>query len=134
MSDALRFLCPAAILIVGAGCGSGHYPVSGRVAFPDGKPLAGGTIEFRPTDEVKQNRTLQGTVQLDGTFQLAMGAVEGPYRVIVVAKMDPKIGDAPGPLKLPLDSKYQEYDRSGLTATVERKANEFVFTVKKPGG
>ena len=44
------------------------YPVTGKVHFPDGKPLEGGVIIFVSKDKGTQSRA---RIERDGTFTLA---------------------------------------------------------------
>jgi hypothetical protein len=133
------------------GCGpSGQvkvYPVKGRVNY-EGQPMVGGgAISFVPlTDQA--GKTAAGTIKPDGTYELgtytaADGSMAGEFRVIIfqetakepVAQPD---GSAPLPAapsdvapaqRIPL--VYAKDRESPLRATVETKANEINFDLKR---
>jgi hypothetical protein len=132
-----RRLAVLAALVVIAGCGGTKlYPVTGKVVFPDGSPLTGGTVEFGPVDK---NAVLgpRGEIQADGTFRMSTfkegdGAPEGKYRVLVAP---PEIGDPDRPQPLVIDRRFKSFDKSGLEYTVQPGKNEpFTITVEKPRG
>lgn len=117
-------------VVVAAGCGrSGLYPVKGKVVFPDGTPLAAGTVEFGPFD---QSALLapRGEIRADGTFRASTyeegdGAPEGKYRVLVTP---PEQLDPGQPRPLPFDRRFSSFETSGLEYTVKPGKNEF-FTI-----
>src|SRR5262245_37037200 len=76
------------LLALTAGCGSGRYPVTGRVTYDDGSPVDGGTVIGDATINTK-SVTVQGNIEKDGTFRWGTekpgdGALPGNYRVIVM--------------------------------------------------
>ena len=95
-----RYIQFLAVAVCVAGCGDRPrplpttYPVHGKVTYPDGKPVAGGLIQFQPQAEPSVSTT--GTIHNDGTYSLisvrdglrAEGAVACPNRVIVVQWAD----------------------------------------------
>src|SRR5262245_25725866 len=77
-------------LLGAAGCGSGLYPVTGRVVFEDGSPLDEGIVICETYDGEKTVMA-RGNIQRDGTFRLGTikpgdGARPGKYRVLVVPR------------------------------------------------
>lgn len=63
------------------------YDVTGTVKLPDGTPLAGGRILFRPDGETVYAG--RGEIREDGTFELSTfgasdGAVAGTHKVMVL--------------------------------------------------
>lgn len=126
------------------GCEPGRkatYPVSGKVVFADGSPLiTGGIVLFESIAAEGQSVIARGVVQDDGTFRLSTfeegdGARAGKYRILVRAKRDAtdyrERGIIPRPV---IDSRYENYETSGLQFTVEENNNEFKVVVNRPMG
>lgn len=138
---ALGMLLAGAVMIVLGGCGGGSLPTysaGGRVTFSDGKPLAGGRVEFLPAAG-RVGPTARGVVQPDGSFQLSTyrpndGAVEGEY-VAMVAPPLPE-GDLGTMKTIPMviDPRFTQFDTSGWEFTVTRDSakNQFVLQVSPP--
>lgn len=123
------------------GCGERRpptYPVTGKVTFPDGKPLAGGTVEFESEVASAEGLNARGEIQADGTFSMTTyepddGAIEGRHRVIVHAPQPADSGNMSGPPPAPvLHPRFRSFETSGLTITVEPKNNEYPITVTGP--
>ena len=129
-----------------AGCGprrpAATYPVSGKVVFADGAPLAtGGTILLESIAAGGQPvYNARGAIAADGTFRLSTfdegdGAVAGKHRVLVQAKRDSddfvKRGIIPKPI---IDRRFERYETSDLQFTVEQGSNEFKVVVSRPSG
>jgi hypothetical protein len=143
-SGGLRFCLLTALLamVCLGGCGSrklATYPVSGKVTFENGAPLStGGIIMFQSVAAKDQPvSTAAGTIEADGTFKLSTftdgdGAPAGKYRALVMPKRDAgnagQFGRTPAP---PLDPRFQSYDTSGLTFTVEQGNNELKVVLKR---
>jgi hypothetical protein len=108
-----------------AGCGPAEaklVPAQGTVRFTDGKPVAGGIVEFSPSGN---GPTARGKIAADGTFQLETngkpGAIAGAYRVVVfqMVMADGAAGHVGAHhAKLVVHPKHAKYDTSGLTATI----------------
>ena len=135
-----RTMAFVALLCVAApGCFSGNpktHPVSGKVTFPDGKPLTKGTVEFVLMDQDKPS-TATGEISEDGTYVLGTfepddGAIAGRHQVVVIA--DHEIGtgvERPGLLApTALHPKYRNFKTSGLEFTVEPGKNEITIPVE----
>lgn len=81
-----RVVC-AVVLAALVGCGSGVYPVKGKVYF-DGKPMAGGgAISFVPLGP-QAGKAAGGEIAPDGSFELTTnkpgdGSMAGEFRVVV---------------------------------------------------
>ncbi|NQT15440.1 MAG: hypothetical protein HQ582_21970 [Planctomycetes bacterium] len=128
----------ALLFVVAPGCFSGNpktYPVSGKVTFPDGRPLTKGTVEFVLMDQEKPS-TATGEISEDGTYVLGTfkaddGAIAGRHQVVVIA--DHEIGTgAERPGLLPstgLHPKYRSFKTSGLEFPVEPEKNEIDIRV-----
>ena len=131
---------PSVCVVVGlsfmlVGCNwDGFYPVSGRVVDMAGQPipaLAGSQIEFEAVDGSSSS---VGEIEADGSFQLTTlrrhdGAPPGKYKVLIARKyLDPERA-APRAI-LP---KYEDYETSELTATVEKQPNTIEFKVEPIG-
>jgi hypothetical protein len=129
-------LCLSALAaLVVAGCGSGRYPVAGKVTYDDGGPVPAGTVIGEATVDGKLVG-VQGNIASDGSFSLGGdkpgdGALPGEYKVIVMPRA---LGDADmGEGKRPdVDGKYGKYDSSGLKYTVKAEKNEYNITVARP--
>ena len=130
----LRALGPL-LLLFAAGCGSGRYPVSGRVTYEDGTPVPAGivigeaTVDGRPVG-------VQGNIEKDGSFtwgadKAGDGALPGTYKVIVMPRAlgDSELAEGQRP---DVDGKYTKYETSGLSFEVKPRPNEFNITVSRP--
>lgn len=115
----------AFLLFAVAGCGpSGPdlVPVSGTVAFANGKPVSGGVIEFAP----ETGPAARGAIGPDGRFTLTTGdrpgAVAGKHRVTVVqgvlADAAPVAHARGKHAAFAVPPKYARSETSGLEFTV----------------
>lgn len=127
----------AAWLLVGVvfcgivGCGerdAATYPVTIKVAYPDGKPIADAQVVLLSAD---QKTTARGATGADGscsltTFELNDGAVVGTHAVIVAQPAMRGDPDAPytGPK---IASKFSNVETSGLEVTVTEDESKNVF-------
>jgi hypothetical protein len=109
------------------GCGSSGPPVhqvKGKVAYK-GKgrisDLTDGMVMFRSTSDAKLQAI--GTIEDDGSFSLGTfhegkelpGVLAGTYK----ARVEPPGGDdEENKPRLPIQRKYLDFDKSGLTFTV----------------
>ncbi len=133
------------------GAGPTPYPVSGQVTYPDGTPVAGGTIVF-----LHKNIEVRGTISPeDGRFALSMiefgdGANPGEYNVYfqqpaevaggpppeaAFASLPPAVGlPDPSPIveRRIFPQKYLSPKTSGFTRIVKAENNQFDFKVEKP--
>lgn len=130
--------CIAGALSGVAGCsGEAIYPASGKVTFADGKPLAGGEVEFRST--VNPLMIARGFVGEDGAFRLSTretgdGALVGEHEVAVHPPLLLTDRDLnPNPPHI-IDEKFESYETSGLkfTVTEDDEKNKFEIVVTKP--
>jgi hypothetical protein len=120
-----------------AGCGSGTYPVSGRLEYDDGQPiteLAGSSVTF--TSE-KLGVEARGELQQDGSFRLGTkrtndGAPPGTYKVIVTQPHPAPERPVTG--RPVVDLAYEDPETTPLEATVEAKSNDFTFKLKRLKG
>jgi hypothetical protein len=119
------------------GCGSGIYPVEGKVVWKDGAPakeLAGSQVVF---DLPEKQTSARGVIQEDGTFRLATnkpndGALAGDYKVLVLETRKQVGGPdssniAPGVM----DARYYDPRTSDLRATVKPGTNTITLTVDR---
>jgi hypothetical protein len=125
----------ALVLLVAAGCGSGRYPVTGRVTYEDGTPLTEGNV-VGYLSGAETGVTVQGSVKGDGTFTWGTdrpgeGVKPGRYRVAVIPR---GLGDAEiASGKLPaVDAKFSNPDKSGIEIEVKDGRNELNITVTRP--
>ena len=120
------------------GCGRGDrlptYEATGKVAFPDGAPLEGGTIL---SESVDQPVTARATIEMDGSFILGTyeeddGAVAGKHKVAIVPPMDLTVDpDEVRPRRL-IHDRYRHVDESGLEfEVVADQDNEFHIEVTR---
>ena len=131
----VRAAVPAFLLFVATGCGSGRYPVTGRVAYEDGTPVEAGTVIGEATVNGKVVG-VQGNIEKDGTFtwggdRAGDGAFPGLYKVIVmpVALGDSELAEGKRPA---VSGKYAKYETSGITFEVKPGKNDLQITVTKP--
>lgn len=124
----------AGILCTGfVGCAEsqpGTFPVTIRVAYSDGKPVAGAQVVTRPEDG---KSTARGATGPDGTCRLTTfkpddGAVPGRHLVMVA--QPPVIGDPDAPYTGPqIAGKFASFNTSGLEMTVSEDEAKNVITL-----
>ena len=122
-----RWWVAAAVLAVAvSGCadsGPKLYSVRGKLTYEDGKPVGARSIMFQSVED--SACVASGELEPDGSFELyhisgKPGTVAGNHKVMILPER-PEWGDnKAGPL-----AKYQSFDTSGLTATVETKSDNF---------
>ena len=135
------WLAIGAVCLTGCGSSGGTYPVSGKVTYPDGTPLANAQVSF---ESVTEPIGAVGTSDANGeykltTYELNDGAIPGEHRVLVMPPPPPtpEHDEASGkPLVYAntppaIDPKFSRFETSGLTYTVEG-AGTFDITVEKP--
>src|SRR5262249_12099224 len=130
-----RLLAPLFLLALASGCGSGRYPVTGRVTYEDGTPVEGGTVIGAATVDGRPVG-VQGNIEKDGTFRWGSdrpgdGAPPGNYRVLVmpVALGDSELAAGKVPA---VDGKFTKYETSGITFDVKPGKNTLPITVTRP--
>jgi hypothetical protein len=131
----LATLTALALLVGVAGCGSGRYPVTGRVLYQDGSPVTEGVV-IGEAAEGDRKVMAQGAVQPDGSFRWGTGrpgdgAWPGKYRVVVVARALGEAESARGMLPA-VDPKFSNPRTSGIAFDVNETHNEFNITVTRP--
>lgn len=122
------------------GCGS-EVRVSGKVRFPDGKPLSKGMVCFQ-----SESHVARGEIKSDGSYKLGMekpgsGVAPGTYQVYISGAVDieelpltqgrdiPRI-----PEETPLiDAKFMGPTTSGITCEVVKGMKlPYDITVERP--
>jgi hypothetical protein len=112
--------------------------VEGRVIFPDGKPLHGGTVEFQTAQKQEGSFSARGRIQPDGSFSMSTfkhedGAVAGTHRAQVIPPLPPGPVDPYKSIKPIIEKRFERYETSGLEFTVtEDGPNTFDITVQRP--
>jgi hypothetical protein len=134
---------PRTMLVLGilanVGCGSHPetWPVSGKVQFADGTPVARGVIEFAPADG---GSTARAPLGADGSFVLKTGdragAVAGLHRVAILqtasAEDIPAHQHKHAPLRA-VPGKYRRFETSGLEHEIPiGGARDIVIRIKAP--
>lgn len=125
------------MLLTAVGCNQNPttYPVRGRVVYPDGKPVTGGTLEF---ETIGQKPTVTATAEIatDGQFTMGTysaddGALPGKHRAAVIA--DFEIGtqeERPGIVPPEtVHRKFREFKTSGLEFDVIEDVNNLEVIV-----
>lgn len=123
------------VLLACAGCGSGRYPVHGRVTYEDGQPVPAGIVMAEATIE-KEPVSVQGNIEQDGMFQWGAdtpgdGALPGSYRVIIMPLTPSDLELSQGK-KPDVPGKYGSYESSGITFEVKPQDNVLDITVSRP--
>ena len=115
-------------------------PITGRVVFADGQPVAAGTIEFRPH---RGGSPARSAIDADGRFVLTtagrQGAVTGEHDVLVLqlavvegVERHVHRGSFAAPSRRRVHERHAQPDRSGLTAKVmPNEPNDVVITVEQ---
>lgn len=122
------------------GCDQGDrlrtYPVTGTIAYPDGKHFSGGNQSFIVFESIEHGNNATGVIEADGTFSVGTyepndGAVAGDHRVSISPPTP--TGDPDQMRAVPLiHSKYRNLDTSGLQVTVEAiPSNDISITVTR---
>ncbi len=121
------------------GCGSGLYPVEGKLVWKDGSPakeLEGSFVVF---DLPEKQTSARGMIGPGGIFHLSTnkpddGALAGEYTVMVVEVGRKHLGGPDGSALAPgaMDARFSDPRTSGLTATVKPGTNQITLTVDHP--
>lgn len=133
--------CFMAVILATGGCSSGKAPtfqVTGTVKLPDGTPLEGGRILFRPEGETVY--AAKGEVRADGSFELSTfglgdGAVAGKHAVMILPPVPEGFMDDPHETrgtKLAIDLGYQNLRTTPLKYTVEAGGENHFDIVVQP--
>ena len=124
-----------AVLVGAAGCGSGRYPVHGRVTYEDGGPVTEGNVVGQ-MGEGTASTSVQGDVKADGTFSWGTerpsdGAKPGKYRVAVIPR---GLGDAELAQGMvpAVEGKFTNPQTSGIEFEVTTGKNELNIKVPRP--
>jgi hypothetical protein len=112
-----------------AGCGGSApvYPVKGKVVLSDGRPLAGGAIQFIPKPG---GMLAYGQIKPDGTFSLRSldhreGAQAGEYKVRIEPSLEMTAPKGKKRPVLPFAERYVAEDgETGLTAVVKAEPTD----------
>jgi len=138
VSRLLTFTTWIALIVLVGGCGkSGFYPAKGQFVDTTGTPVTvldgfEVTLEGKGLDGKMYSST--GKIDAEGRFELFTdrpgdGVPMGECKLLIQPKMKDSEREAP----YPLNPKYRTFEKSGLTAKVEPKANDFKFTVELKG-
>lgn len=142
-SNLQRFLTISIVVLISVGCNNGPtVPASGMVTL-DGNPLPRVIVNFTPINGERAgnaNTDDQGRFANVSTFKANDGVVPGDHQITIIPVDPPPMpgGDSSpgsdprggGAAKYvpPFPEKYGNAETSGLTATVERGAdNQFTF-------
>jgi hypothetical protein len=131
----LSFTPWIALIVIAGGCGkSGFYPAKGQFVDTTGTPVTvldgfEVTLEGKGLDGKMYSST--GKIDAEGLFELFTerpgdGVPMGECKLLIQPKMKDSEREAP----YPLNPKYRTFEKSGLTVTVEPKANDFKLTVE----
>jgi hypothetical protein len=128
-----QFLITAALV---SGCGSGVYPVEGKLVWQDGAPVTELTRSI-VTFESEQT-SAQGTIQADGSFRLTTntpddGAPAGEYKVLIMEVGRKTLPGSNGTLLAPsiMDPRYSDVSTTDLSAKVTPGTNEVTLTIER---
>lgn len=139
MNRVSRFLIFGMVFCCGLAACSSYTPpqtfaTKGRVLFPDGKPVRGGTIAFHPQGTGIENSAEIGS---DGTFVLTSygnqpGTVVGKYKITINPDVPPSRPAAVAEeLRSKVAAKYFSQDKTDLVVEVEAKDNNFEIKLTK---
>ena len=113
-----------------AGCGSGGPPtgsVSGKVTY-NSQPLTAGVVTF-----INEEAGRGASSDLDASGQYRIPALQtGQYKVAIHRQPPPVNETSPqtiGNGRLSIPEKYQDFQSSGLTATVKEGKNTTDFNL-----
>jgi len=126
------------VALVSTGCGrSGFYPAKGQFVDATGAPvtvLEGFEVSLEGKGQDGKDYSSIGKIDAQGRFELFTdrpgdGVPMGECKILIQPKMKDSEREAP----YPLNPRYRTFEKSGLTAKVEPKPNEFKFTVELKG-
>jgi hypothetical protein len=138
----MRLICLATLilLLIGlfSGCGTGVYPVEGRVVWSDGSPTTELNNSIVLFENAAANTSAQGQIKPDGSFTLTTntpddGALPGEHRVAIIEVGRKPLGGPDASLMAPgaMDARFSDPNTSGLTANVEPGVNKITLTVER---
>ncbi len=112
-------------LLAAPGCEPPRYEVGGRIAYADGTPFAAPGFIVAEGETASGPVMARSTIRPDGSFVLAgrnerEGMLAGRYRLRLIPPRgvgDGNIDDPTSP-RLPFDSRFLEFETSGLTYEV----------------
>jgi len=132
MKLSIALLLVVSLLVGCRPAGEPMYPVTGTVRYR-GKPLPLGAVFFVP-----EKGPMSGPASIDSQGRYQLEAVAGQHAVGVFA-MPPRTGGRPDPraeggmdwskappVKSLIPAKYNRYDTSGVSVTVEAKATNAI--------
>lgn len=121
----LTFSMMALALLAAAGCEPPRYEVGGRITYADGTPFAAPGFIVAEGETAGGPVMARSTIRPDGSFVLAgrnerEGMLAGRYRLRLIPPRgvgDGNIDDPTSP-RLPFDSRFLEFETSGLAYEV----------------
>lgn len=122
---------PVVAMLTISGCGRTTHTVNGKVVYGDGTAFSrGGFVVIEGTVNGKPVMA-RGGIAKDGTFALSSryqgdGVAAGAYRVRLVPPPSAAV-DEMAKEKLPFDTKFLEFETSGLTCSVDRGSIDLVI-------
>lgn len=143
----IKFLFLITIFLFIFGCGEKLTKMSGKVTFPDGKPLSKGVVYF---DDGKVSA--KGPISPDGTFTMSFGGrnkanglppgqykvyIQGAVNLVEKEVTDPLTGQTASTTmhdnhELLIDKKYTARASTNLEVTVTNKPETFDIVVDYP--
>lgn len=142
-NNKIATLFSVVLLTLIAGCGN-NVLLTGKVTFSDdGSPLNAGTLLFdNGTTNARANIQPDGTFTV-GTLKASDGLSPGEYRVCIAGAIkllpcpqnedaDPDNNIYPPPFEQLIDKKYEVFETSGLTITVDASSKQYEISVDRP--
>lgn len=127
----VALLCLALAAVAVAGCGRrGYHKVSGRVHYPDGKPVVAGRVVV---DYPDSPRGSWGAIRPDGSFMMGSyapddGILRGTFRVSIQST---HLMRQDGSTVELVDRRFADPETSGFSFSVPEQL-EWDITVTKP--
>jgi len=125
MKKLLSVLLFLLLCSIGA-CNKGYVPLSGKITFPDGKPLTKGTVVFSTS-----SFQARGAIKEDGTYVLGSlsesdGLPPGQYNVRIDGAVEPTGKVLPGPGSI---QEMRPLIKSGFSMTCDVKKETKTFDI-----
>lgn len=149
MKSSLPFVFIGAVLgITVLGCGTGNYPLKGKITYADGTPITAGMVNFASETSLSRGKIQPDGSYVVGTLKDSDGIPKGSYKVYITGaevametdpSKNPSRVDAMGnPVQTMaayrklVHPKYMTASQSPIACEVPIEKNHFDIIVEPP--